>query len=132
VYAARPLPAVDILRQIWVQNYLAREDGGVTWRDTDNIPPAARFISSPYDLEAHYARQYSIQWVGYNVHLTDTCDDVAPPWIPHVLTTTAPVDDSKATTAIDAALETKGLLPRSHIVDAGYVDAALLAVSQRP
>jgi hypothetical protein len=56
-----------------VQNYLTRESGGVAWRDHDNIPPAARFISSPYDLDAHYARKYSIQWVGYNVHLTETC-----------------------------------------------------------
>jgi transposase len=127
----RTVPAVDILRQIWVQNYLAHEDGGVTWRDNDNIPPAARFISSPYDLDAHYARRYSIQWVGYKVHLTETCDDVTPPLITHVLTTAAPVDDSKATAAIHAALEIKGLLPRCHIVDAGYVDAELLAVSQR-
>ena len=127
----RTVPAVDILRQIWVQNYFTREDGGIAWRDHDNIPPAARFISSPYDLDAHYARKYSIQWVGYKVHLTETCDDVTPPLITHVLTTTGPVDDSKATASMHAALETKGLLPRCHIVDAGYVDAELLAVSQR-
>jgi len=114
-----------------VQNYLTRENGGVAWRDHDNIPPAARFISSPYDLEAHYARKYSIQWVGYKVHLSETCDEETPPLITHVLTTTAPVDDSKATASIHAALETKGLLPQCHIVDAGYVDAELLATSQR-
>jgi transposase len=127
----RTLPAVDMLRQIWVQHDLAHEDGGVTWRDHDNIPPAARFISSPDDLEAHYARKYSIQWVGYTGHLTETCDDGTPPLITHMWTTTAPVDDSKATAAIRAALETKGLLPRCHIGDAGYVDAERLAVSQR-
>ena len=126
----RTLPAVDMLRQIWVPNYLVHEDGRVTWRHNDNIPPAARFISSPYDLEAHYARQYSIQWVGYTGHLTETCDDVTPPLITHVLTTTAPVDDSQATASIQAALETKGLLPQCHIVDAGYIDAERLAVSQ--
>jgi transposase len=60
----RTLPAVEALRRIWVQNYLAHEDGGVTWRDHDNSPPAARFISSPDDPDAHYARKYSIQWVG--------------------------------------------------------------------
>jgi IS5 family transposase len=127
----RTVPAVDILRQIWVHNDLAREDGGVTWRDHDNIPPAARFISSPDDLDAHYARQDSIQWGGSKVHLTETCDDVTPPLITQVLTTTGPVDDSKAAAAIHAALETKGLLPRCHIVDAGDVDAERLAVSQR-
>jgi transposase len=35
----RTLPAVEALRQIWVQNYLTRESGGVAWRDHDNIPP---------------------------------------------------------------------------------------------
>jgi transposase len=49
----RTLPAVEALRQLWVQNYLTWENGRVTWRDHDNIPPAARFISSPYDLDAH-------------------------------------------------------------------------------
>jgi transposase len=124
-------PAVDIWRQSWVQNDLAHEGGGVTWRDHGNTPPAARFLSAPYDLEARYARTYSSQWVGYTVHLTETCDDVTPPPITHVLTTTGPVDDSQATAAMHAALETEGLLPRRHIVEAGDVDAARLAVSQR-
>jgi transposase len=92
-----------------VQNYLRHEDGNVTWRDNQNIPPAARFISSPYDLDVRYARKHSIQWVGYKVHLTETCDDETPSLITHVLTTTAPVDDSKATAAIHAALETRGV-----------------------
>lgn len=124
-------PAVDSLRQIWVQHDRVPEDGRVPWRNHDHIPPAARFISAPDDLEAHDARQYSIPWGGYTGHLTDTCDDGTPPLITHVRTTTAPVDDSTATAAMHAALETKGLLPRCHIVDAGYVDAERLAVSQR-
>jgi transposase len=52
----RTLPAVDALRPIWVQTYLSNENGKVTWRDDHNIPPAARFISSPDDREAHYAQ----------------------------------------------------------------------------
>jgi transposase len=127
----RTWPAVEALRQIWVQHDLTRENGGVTWRDHDHIPPAARFISSPDALDAHDARTYSIQWVGSTGHLTETCDDETPPLITHVLTTTAPVDDSNATASIHAALETKGLLPQCHIVEAGDVDAERLAVSQR-
>ena len=108
---------------------LARTAGGPG--AITHIPPAARCISSPYDLDAHYARKPSIQWVGYKVHLTETCDAETPPLITHVLTTTAPVDDSQATASIHAALETKGLLPRRHIVDTGEGDAEQLAVSQR-
>jgi transposase len=33
------LTAVEALRQIWVQKYLTRENGGLTWRDHDHIPP---------------------------------------------------------------------------------------------
>jgi transposase len=127
----RTLPAVDVLRQISVQNYLPHQNGGVTWRDHHNIPPAAQFISSPDDLDARYACKHSIQWVGYKVHVTETCEEVTPPLITHVLTTTAPVPDSKTTVSIHAALETKGLLPQCHIADSGYVDAERLAVSQR-
>jgi transposase len=127
----RPLPAIDALRQIWMQNSHPHENGSVTWRDNHHILSAARCISSPYDLEAHHARKHTTQWVGYKVHVTETCDDATPPLITHVLTTTAPADDSKATAPMHAALETKGLLPQCHIVDTGYVDAELLAVSQR-
>jgi transposase len=128
--ALRDLPAVERLRQIWVQNYLPT-DAGVCWRENDNIPPAASFLSSPYDPDAHYARKHTTQWVGYKVHLTETCDDVLPPLITHVETTPAPVDDSQVTAQLHAALQEKALLPSRHIVDTGYLDAELLATSQR-
>jgi transposase len=42
----REMPAVAILRRVWLQKYLW--DGTqLQWREADNIPPAARFISSP-------------------------------------------------------------------------------------
>lgn len=46
-------------------------------------------------------------------------------------TTPAPVDDSKVTAHLHAALQAKGLLPSRHIADTGYLDAELLAASQR-
>ena len=45
---------------------------------------------SPYDPEARYARKETTTWVGYNVHLTETCDDGAPHLITHVETTPGP------------------------------------------
>ena len=42
----REVPAVATLRRVWIQNY--QWDGTqLHWREADNIPPAARFISSP-------------------------------------------------------------------------------------
>lgn len=37
----RDIPAVERLRQIWVQNY-AYEEGRLRWREQDEIPPASR------------------------------------------------------------------------------------------
>jgi transposase len=82
----REVPAIVILRRVWMQNYWV--DGSqLCWRETGNIPPAAQFISSPSDAEAHDARKYTTQWVGYTVHSTETCEDDLPHLITHVETT---------------------------------------------
>jgi transposase len=60
----RLVPAVEILRQVWVQNY-QRIDDVVRWRSSEQIPPASRPIGSPYDEEAHYSKKRSTTWVGY-------------------------------------------------------------------
>jgi transposase len=126
----RTVPAVETLRRVWLQNYFWTSEGHLVWRQADNIPPAALFISSPYDLAAHYSKKRSTAWVGYKVHLTETCDEHAPHLIIQVETTTAPVADDAMTAPIHAALQTKGLLPATHLVDTGYVDAELLTTSQ--
>ena len=69
-------------------------------------------VASPYDPEVHYARKQSTIWIGYKVHLTETCDEGGPHLITHVETTPAPVVDRDALEDIHAALEAKGLLPR--------------------
>jgi len=67
----REVPAVEVLRRVWIQNYLPTVEG-VRWRtDEDGLPPASRFMSSPYDADAHYARKRTTSWVGYKVHLTE-------------------------------------------------------------
>jgi transposase len=48
----REVPAVDILRRVWVQNYQWTL-GKLSWRSADDIPPAALSISAPYDVDAH-------------------------------------------------------------------------------
>jgi len=46
------------------------EGGQLCWRSSDNIAPSAQFVNSPYDLDAHYVRKHTTQWVGYKVVLT--------------------------------------------------------------
>jgi len=127
----RQLPAVETLRRIWVQQYY-RTETEVHWRNgEDGFPPSARFISSPYDPEAHYAKKRTTSWVGYKVHLTETCEEGTPHLITHVETTPASLADGEMTTRIHDALAQKSLLPSTHLVDTGYVDGPLLAASQR-
>jgi transposase len=127
----RHLPAAEMLRRVWVQQFYFA-DGQVRWRtERDGIPPAAQFISSPYDADARYACKSSTSWIGYKVHLSETCDEGLPRIITEVQTTTGPVADGDVTAPIHTALADKGLLPAQHIVDTGYLSAGQLVQAQR-
>jgi len=80
-------------------------------------------VASPYDPDVHYAKKRAPTWIGYKVHLTETCDDVGPPLIIHVATTPAPIVDRVVLDPLHAALAAKDLLPARHLVDAAYIDA---------
>ena len=125
------LPAVGMLRRVWVQQFYL-SGGVVRWRTKEEgIPPAARFIGSPHDADAHYARKRSRAWIGYKAHLTETCDDGLPRIVTCVQTTAGPTADGDVTTPAHRALRGKGLLPAQHIVDTGYLDAGLLVETRR-
>jgi len=91
------LPAVRIFHQVWLQQYRMDEASTtVHWRSEEEIPPAAQRIHSPYDAEARYSAKRNTTWLGYKVHLTETCDDETPHLITHVLTTPATTPDFDA------------------------------------
>jgi transposase len=124
------VPAVETLRRVWLQQFYVA-GGEVGWRtEAEGIPPSAIFISSPYDVEAHYAKKQTTSWVGYKVHLSEACEDDAPHLITHVQTTAAPVADGDTTPQIHQALHEKDLLPGRHLTDTGYLDAELLVKSR--
>jgi transposase len=92
----RDLPALEVLRQIWLQPDDCRTVLGLEerrWRPTDERPPSARLIPSPYDVEARYTSKREPQWVGDKVHLTETCDAGQPELITPGLTTPATTPD---------------------------------------
>lgn len=119
------IAAVETLRRVWVQQFF-HDDGKTRWRHSSDTPPSSLMISSPYDTEAHYARKRSTSWIGYEVQLTETCEDEGPHLITYVETTDAPAGDADAIPPIHEALAGKGLLPSRHLVDTGYVEAKLL------
>jgi transposase len=124
------IPALEILRRIWVQNYWY-EEGQLRWRSVEDIPPAAQYISSPYDHEARYSKKRSTTWVGYKVHLTETCETDSPHLVTHVATTPAPHADEAMVEPIHTKLAQKHLLPSQHLLDSGYITAQTLATSQK-
>ena len=82
----RELPAVDVLRRVLLQNYTRTITGGgreVIRRrekepDGDGLPPGHARIASPYDTDARWGVKREEFWLGYKLHITETCDDAPP------------------------------------------------------
>jgi transposase len=130
----RDLPALEALRQIWLQQYYRCTVPGLEalrWRTGDEQPPAALRITSPYDLEPRYCSKRDTHWVGYKLHLTETCDPGQPDLITQVLTTPATTPDCVMGPVIEHDLAARDLLPGTHLLDSGYVDADCLVTAQR-
>jgi transposase len=98
-------------------------------RPPAELPPARRRLHSPYDPEADYGAKRGTGWLGYKVHLTETCEAAAPNLITDVQTTPAATPDVAMTAVVQDALAGRGLLPEEHLVDAGYVEASGLVAS---
>src|SRR5499426_4072707 len=137
----RTLPCVATLRQLWQDHYErqtgtgrpegAPPTGPVRFKEPRELPRAAAHIESPYDVDARYRTKGSTQWTGYMVHVSETCEDTTPHLLTHVQTTSAAVHEAMCTDDIHQALTEKDLAPQEHLVDAAYVDAALLVSSRQ-
>jgi transposase len=147
---ARELPAVQVLRTVLVQNFYPGRDGQgrevIRRREPeatggDGIPPAHIKVSSPYDSDARWGVKDDLAWLGYKLHVTETCQDppgcgcgpdpaaarprrcahdTRPNIITDVTTTGATVHDSQITPVTCAALAAKGLPPARLYADSGY------------
>jgi transposase len=127
--ALRSLPAIEILRRVWIQQYVASDDR-LRWREPKDMPSATAEVESPYELEARYGTKRDRHWIGYKVHLTEACDDERPHLLTHVATTIAPASDVEQLVAIHQGLSRVELVPAEHLVDAGYVRAPNLVSSR--
>ena len=161
----REIPAVDVLRLVLLQNYtrVIYADGREVVRrrekepEGDGLPPGHMRIASPYDADARWGVKREEFWLGYKLHVSETCDDpppctcrpaadgtgaaarghdadcarpVFPNLITHAGTTDATVTDSQMTAVIDDELAGKKLAPGRHYLDSGYLSAALVVSEQ--
>jgi transposase len=126
----RQLPALEALRRIWIQQYyrVIDESGEqVIRRESEHgLPPGRRTLHSPYDLDARYSKKHDTGWIGYKLHLSETCHTpapdghrAAPNLITDVATTAATVPESALTEPIHERLAARGLAPGEHLVDSG-------------
>jgi transposase len=154
------IPAVDVLRRVLLQNYtrtITAAGREVIKRrekepEGNGLPPGHARIASPYDTDARWGVKREEFWLGYKLHVTETCDDeprcgcpgaadggagrrghgedcaapAFPNLITHVATTDATVTDNQMTRPVDDDLAGKGLTPGRHYVDSGYLSAALV------
>jgi transposase len=124
----RGLPAADVLRRIWIQQYYRSTIPGaetLRWRTAEEGPPSAGLIHSPYDSEARFSSKRATHWVGYTVHISETCDHDRPDLITQVLTTEAATQDSVLGPTIQQDLAQRDLLPGTHLLDSGSGDSEL-------
>lgn len=125
----KQIPSVEILRQVWVQQYYLQGEQ-LIWRQQTDLPPNKQLIESPYDPDARNRTKRDTNWTGYAVHLTETCDQDTPNLIINVETTPATTHDGVLTQKIHQSLALKDLLPAEHLMDTAYVDAQHLVSSQ--
>jgi transposase len=145
---ARELPAVQVLRTVLLQNFMITQDAQgrevISRREPgleSGVPPAHVKISSPYDADARWGAKKDLLWLGYKLHISETCEDppacgcppdpaaarprrcghdIRPNLITHAATTDATVADSQMTVPVCAALAARGLAPARHYLDSGY------------
>lgn len=106
-------------------------EGGLRWRQADDLPPSALMSCAPYDAAARSSKKRRTAWTGYRAHLTETCDAHDPPRITEVQTTPAPVSDFDRLPPMQTALATREVLPAEPRGDAGYVTADHVVASQK-
>jgi transposase len=129
--AARQGPMLAALRSVWQTHFERRNDGPPRWRDGAELPPVGERIQSPYDPQMHYSAKRGMEWSGYKVHVTETCDSKTAHVITDVETRPAMEFDISALPTIHMHLAARGMLPKEHFVDSAYVSAALLEASRR-
>jgi transposase len=107
----------------------AAESGGEGghWRLAEDLPPAGQIQNSPDDPDARDGKKRDSAWVGYNVHVTETCDPDTPHLLVQVTTTPGATADETMRTPIQEDVARHALLPSMQLVDAGYIDAEGLA-----
>ena len=132
------LPKIEALQIVLERHYEYKADAPdtpdaprVRWKSKKELPRTNAGIESPYDVDARFRSRYGVNWVGYVVNVSETCDDEQCHLITHIDTTDASVHEAQRTQVIHQALIDKDLEPSEHFVDSAYVSAEHLVNAQK-
>jgi transposase len=128
--AAKESPYVRTLRDVWSRHF-ERTPSGARLRDGPELARAAERMESPYEPDARFRSKSGMNWTGYMVHFSETCEEDQVHLITHVETTPESVHEAMCTETIHEGLAGKRLLPSEHLVDAAYVSGSLLVQSEQ-
>jgi transposase len=126
--------AVRVLHRVWIEQFVQEEQG---WRlreaKRDGAPPMRQAIVSPYDPDARRGIKRGKEWLGYMVHLSESCDqrEDRPHLVHAVHLLPAPLPDVAAFPLMANDLEQRDLQPAEHVIDAGFLDAEHVVESRR-
>jgi transposase len=112
----RHLWSIEVLRRVWVQHYTFINQQ-LVWRNPESsgLPPNSICIESPYDIEARNSSKRGMNWTGYKVHFTETCDEEGLNLVTHVETTSATTPDGEAVRRFDLRRTRYLGLPKTHL-----------------
>lgn len=131
------LPKIEALNIVLERHYQYKDNADapdmspVRWKSKKELPRANAGIESPYDVDARFRSRHGVNWVGYAVNVSETCDDEQCHLITHIETTDASVHEAQCTQVIHQALVDKDLLPSEHFVDSAYVSAEHLVNARK-
>ena len=126
---ALQLPEILVLQRCWASQFL-EANGALRFKEREELSPSVEAVESPYDPEARFGTKRGQGWIGYKVHLTETCEDDLPRLLTHVTTTLGNMNDAPIGLAIQTQLFQRNLSPQQHWLDAGYNGADLIVAAR--
>jgi len=124
------LPEVEILRQIWDQQFQWDEQG--QYDGPKSKLDAHGLIQSPHEPEVRYRRKRDKEWQGYMTQVSETAEaEGEPNFITDVAITDAQTSDQEALADIQERLIGRDLTPLAQVTDQAYVSGKTLAESEQ-
>lgn len=126
----RQLRPVVVLRRILGEQFEINERGQPRQKEQKELAKSQYLIGSPFDTDARYSTKRTESWLGYKVHVTETCGSGSPPIITDIQITKATSSDAEMLLKVQNSLAKKDLAPAEHLVDSGYTSAEKIKKSE--